>query len=288
MLVTYLELADSTYLAGDRDTSLEMYLNAVKIDEWILKEHPPIFLSSNSPKPDIFFMFSIADQAKGKIGKSDDAFSTMYRELLAEKIATDGYPLQTDMSTMQVQHDFILQSYTHILEITPWVNNELWKEISQVFLLAKNGNDQLSSTILEQWYSFWERSQHYLDSDEQYGLDYVMEDKLAQELQRTATQALKNRDIQTAVQLTQKLQLVHADEYAGMAQLGHLYSYLGEIDKAKQAYAVCAERFMQMSQNEKHFDCEVGLYLLDTAEPWKERYFQVSSTILEEADWSDF
>jgi len=290
---TYVETANEVYVTNNPQVAVGMYLKAQQVDQWILKETNLAFLDVNSPKPDIYFVHSIADQVGEKIGENQVLnFFSLYRKLLIEKMRKEDSLWKNSEITMEdvtKNHEFNLESFGHILEIAPWLSNEVWKEVSGFYVDRGAEELQMSEIELRQWYSFWEEFQRYGDSeDSRFILDSNLEKILAQKLQRTANLALSRQDYETAIEFIQKMQRIRVNEYAEMAQLGHLYVYLGDTDAAKKAYNDCALKYDQIDQVGGHFDCEVGLYYLEQGRLWKERYHQVSSVILEEADWSEF
>lgn len=290
---TYVETANEVYLTNDLQAAVGMYLRAQQVDQWILKESNLAFLEANSTLPDIYFVHSIADQVGEKIGENNLLkFVSLYRQLLVKKMNEEISLMKNgDVSAIAVanNHAFNLRSYRHILEIAPWLSDEIWKEVSGFYVDTGTGGSKVSEIEVRQWYSFWEEIQGFGGSgDSRLMLDSNFEKILAQELQRAANFALTKQDSETAIELVQKMQHVRTYEYAEMAQLAHLYAYLGDSEAAKKAYTDCAQTYEQISQNDSHFDCNVGLYYVEQGLPWKERYYQVSSVILEKVDWSEF
>jgi len=272
-----LRFADKIWLQNPL-LAADFYTKAQKIDSWTWQENSLGILNDKFDQyfqQRLEFMRNFPNEKYDYLGTNRNTYAKKYLLALNEFLKSQENP-------QNIHNDL-----NNILNMANWLSVYAWADLNEIYqlkitqTLQTNKINEVSSLISE-WKKTSETIQKY---NKDLSWDYKLKINLVKKLQKKATELLNNNKAENltdeirsqVMDLVSLMNQVLPENYWVIVQPGNLYTYFGQIETAKKAFQYCLDNYYDPG---KHVDCENGLLNLNQEIPNKNRYFEVSKTIL--------
>jgi tetratricopeptide (TPR) repeat protein len=238
----------------------DFYLLAYNLTPWSLGEHQngvELF------QPDLVQWDFIE-----KVSAIESSYWGQYREAYADYV----YGL-LELVLVKQEYSKVELLLLQLTQAVPWNEASIWDDsIKKLLMDGKNQLAQFPQTEVIEYHLF-ELMGSLLANQPDRG-NYELRWQVVQQLQLASELALALGNIDLAEQLTKFMDGIMPEEYWVKEQLGNLYLYLGESDRAREAFDVC------LAKDAFHADCLSGKELIQSFdEEDKNRFFEIGQII---------